>query len=121
MIKVKMTVDQAIAHADQWIKVVTVHEGSEGWRVVAKVLADEVRQQRDEIGCETTHLIGVAQALEQQRALKIAESVTNLPVGGSTVDMPTAFHAGYQLACEEITHRLKTEVWDGCLPPKGEL
>ena len=61
--------------------------------------------------------IELAQALEQLRALKIVEKVSALPIGGADVGMPTPFHAGYQLACEEITHRLRTEIWTGCLTP----
>lgn len=64
--------------------------------------------------------IELAQALEQARAVKIAETVAALPIGGASIDMPTPFHAGYQLAAEEIVHRLKTEVWEHCLPPVGE-
>ncbi|WP_119157956.1 hypothetical protein [Caldimonas tepidiphila] len=59
----------------------------------------------------------LAQALEQLRAQKIVEAVAALPIGGKDADMPTQFQAGYQLACEEIMTRLRTEVWDGCLPP----
>lgn len=62
--------------------------------------------------------IELAQALEQLRALKIVEAVAALPIGGATANMPTPFHAGYQLACEEIEHRLRTEIWEGCLKPK---
>lgn len=59
----------------------------------------------------------LAQALEQRRALAIAETVQALPVGGKDEMQPSPFHAGYQLACEEIIHRLRTEVWDLCLRP----
>ena len=61
--------------------------------------------------------IELAQALEQARAVKIAEFVAALPIGGATNNMPTPFQAGFQLACEEITHRLRTEEWDLCLKP----
>lgn len=61
--------------------------------------------------------IELAQALEQLRAMKIAEDVAALPIGGADAVMPTPFHAGYQLACEDIIYRLKTEVWGDCLPP----
>jgi hypothetical protein len=33
--------------------------------------------------------------------------------------MPTPFQAGYQLACEEILHRLRTEEWELCVNPVG--
>jgi len=62
-------------------------------------------------------VINLAQALEQHRALAIVMAVAALPVGGADETMPTQFQAGYQLACEEILHRLRTEVWEHCLPP----
>ncbi len=49
-LKVRMTTDEAIAFADEWARGATFHEGSMGWRVVCKLLADEVRRyQRGEI------------------------------------------------------------------------
>lgn len=72
-------------------------------------------------GTEATEdeCIDLAQALERLRALKIVEAVAALPIGGATANMPTPYQAGYQLACEEITFRLRTEIWDLCLPPIG--
>jgi hypothetical protein len=49
---------------------------------------------------------------ERLRAVKIVEAVMSLPIGGATAILPTPFQAGYQLACEEITHRLQTEEWE---------
>lgn len=64
-------------------------------------------------------------ALEVRRALKIADDVAALPIGGKQAASPTAFQAGYQTACEEITERLRTEVHqlpDGIrLPACGPL
>ena len=51
----------------------------------------------------------LAEALERLRAIKIVEAVMLLPIGGHNATMPTSFQAGYQLACEEITHRLQIE------------
>ena len=45
----KMTVDEAIEFADQWSRGMTIHEGSQGWRVVCMLLADEVRKLRRSI------------------------------------------------------------------------
>lgn len=56
--------------------------------------------------------IELAEALEQQRALAIVATVKALGVGGADADIPTAFHAGYQLACDEIEHRLRHEKWE---------
>ncbi len=50
----------------------------------------------------------VAAALEQQRALKIVADVRRLRTEN---EMPSYFDAGYDLACEEIDHRLRTEEW----------
>ena len=64
--------------------------------------------------------IELAQALEQLRAQKTVEAVMGLDIGGVKTAMPTPFQAGYQMACEEILHRLRTEVWAHCLHPTGE-
>jgi hypothetical protein len=50
--KLKMTIDEAIAFADEWSRGLTIHEDSQGWRVVCILLADEVRNlQRGEFIC----------------------------------------------------------------------
>ena len=67
----------------------------------------------------TDECIELAQALEQARAIKIAETVAALAIGGATNNMPTRFQSGYQLACEEIIHLLRTQEWDLCLKPTG--
>lgn len=42
-----MQVDEALEHADEWIKGVTLYEGAQGWRVACATLAAEVRHLRD--------------------------------------------------------------------------
>jgi hypothetical protein len=68
-------------------------------------------------------VIEFAQALEQRRGLAIVEAVRTLPIGGHDAQMITAFQAGYQTgyqtACDEIEHRLRTEEWEMCLKPVG--
>jgi hypothetical protein len=44
--KVKMTIDEVLEYADEWVKGMTFHEESQGWRVVCMVLASEVRLLR---------------------------------------------------------------------------
>lgn len=44
--KLKMTVDEALEFADEWSRGMTIHEGSQGWRVVCMLLAEEVRKLR---------------------------------------------------------------------------
>ena len=66
------------------------------------------------MGTDTGTLIGVAQALEQKRALAI---VADIAAMGDFFKESDAFRAGWDSACEEITERLRTEVWPGCLPP----
>lgn len=46
--KLKMTIEEALEFADEWSKGLTLHEGSQGWRVVCMLLADEVRRRRPE-------------------------------------------------------------------------
>ena len=81
-------------------------------KAISAVNQDDVAG--DAVGDE---VIELAQALEQSRAVQITKYVSELPAGGATNNMPTAFEAGYQMACEEITHRLRTEKWDFCLTP----
>ena len=49
-IGIDMTIDQAIAFADEWSDGMTFLAGSQGWRVVCRLLADEVRRQRESLG-----------------------------------------------------------------------
>ena len=60
---------------------------------------------------ESEMLIALAVSMEKERAVKIVDDVSNERIGGNTEASPTAFMAGYQTACEEILHRLKTEEW----------
>lgn len=53
--------------------------------------------------------IELAAALEMRRALHIVAEVAALPVGGKDAEAPTPFQAGYQLACEEIAERIRTQ------------
>jgi len=71
------------------------------------------------LGGEATadECIKLAEALERLRAVKITEAVMSLPIGGATSNMPTPFQAGYQMACEEIKHRIQTDEWELNLPP----
>ena len=46
--RVKMTIEECIAFADEWSRGMTIHEGSKGWRVVCMLLANEVRRLRGE-------------------------------------------------------------------------
>lgn len=47
--KLAMTVDEALDFADEWSRGITLHEGSQGWRVVCMLLAEEVRRMRGEL------------------------------------------------------------------------
>lgn len=42
--KLKMTISEALEFADEWSRGLTLHEGSQGWRVVCMLLAEEVRR-----------------------------------------------------------------------------
>lgn len=46
--KLNLTIDQCLAFADEWSRGCTIHEGSQGWRVVCMLLAEEVRRLRGE-------------------------------------------------------------------------
>lgn len=60
-------------------------------------------------------VLGVAQAIEQLRAVKIAEAVAGL---APHYVADSEFRNGYETACDEILHRLRTEQWSElCLPP----
>lgn len=43
----KMTIDDALAYADEWSRGHYFHADSQGWRVVCLILAEEVRRLRD--------------------------------------------------------------------------
>lgn len=43
-LKLKMTVQDALEFADEWSRGMTLHEGSQGWRVVCLLLAAELRR-----------------------------------------------------------------------------
>ncbi|VVD70780.1 hypothetical protein [Pandoraea anhela] len=63
--------------------------------------------------------VEVAVALEQQRTLAIVKAVRDQHFGTSNPDLPTQASAAFDLACEEIEHRLRTEQWtlDGVPAP----
>jgi hypothetical protein len=44
--KINMSIEEALEFADTWAKGCTFHEGSQGWRVVCLLLAEEVRKLR---------------------------------------------------------------------------
>ncbi len=56
--------------------------------------------------------VDVAAALEQQRALRIVASVRERGFSKSDTAIPTQAESVFDLACEEIEHRLRTEVWE---------
>lgn len=43
--KFAMTLEEALEFADEWVRGITFHEGSQGWRVVCMLLAEEVRRR----------------------------------------------------------------------------
>ena len=44
--RLKMTIDECMAFADEWSRGMTLHEDSQGWRVVCMLLAEEVKTLR---------------------------------------------------------------------------
>lgn len=56
--------------------------------------------------------VEVAVALEQQRTLAIVKAVRDINFGESPTGMPTPASAAYDLACEEIERRVRTEQWE---------
>ena len=62
--KLNMTIDEALEFADEWSRGMTLHEGSQGWRVVCMLLAEEVRRMREGltlITCESINAEYMAQ------------------------------------------------------------
>jgi len=43
--RIAMTTEEALEFADEWSRGLTLHEGSQGWRVVCMLLAEEVRRR----------------------------------------------------------------------------
>ncbi|AQG98304.1 hypothetical protein A9R05_05315 [Burkholderia sp. KK1] len=62
----------------------------------------------------------LAVALEQQRALHIVQAVRKQGFAKSGNEIPTQAESIFDLACEEIEHRLRTEAWelDGVAAPR---
>jgi hypothetical protein len=74
-----------------------------------KVLADAYRSLDPSAVDQSIEL---AAALEQQRALKIVADVRALRMGKGPDEMlPTVAESFFDLACEEIEVRLRTEEW----------
>lgn len=84
---------------------------------LAKALRELIALRESKAEATVDECIELAVEFERLRAIKIIEDVTSLPVGGGMSDAPTPFQAGYQMACEEIMHRLQTEEWELNLPP----
>lgn len=62
---VEMSVDEALTHADEWVKGQTFYPGAQGWRVVCAVLAAEVRRLRDEKQQAIAHIEGLRTVLSE--------------------------------------------------------
>lgn len=45
--EIEMTLDEALAFADEWASGLTLYPGAQGWRVVCLLLAAEVRRLRE--------------------------------------------------------------------------
>ena len=76
--------------------------------VVAASASKEEAAAVQAVGAEATtdELIALAEALERRRCITIAETVKAEP---RFTNPP--FTAGYELACEEIAHRIEHEEW----------
>lgn len=76
---------------------------------VVKTLAAAVRSLDP---AKVDQSIELASALEQNRALKIVADVRGLRIGRRpNLMIPTVAESYFDLACEEIEHRLRTEQW----------
>ena len=60
--QIKMTIDECLEFAEQWSRGMTMHEGSQGWRVVCMLLAEEVRRLRSEDDVTKEELIAKQQS-----------------------------------------------------------
>lgn len=119
-IGVDMTIDQAIAFADEWSEGMTFFAGSQGWRVVCRLLADEVRRQRgsakvlDEL---LTYRLRRHVRVEQQ-LLDIANEKSPLPDRQTCRDIAMALGVPTpEWAAIEILNWAR----DGSLPDDDEL
>ena len=67
--KLKMTIEEALEFADEWSRGLTLNEGSQGWRVVCLLLAEEVRRQQP-IEAAARNLVKVKGRYHTEQAFK---------------------------------------------------
>jgi hypothetical protein len=67
---VKMTIDECLAFADEWVRGMTFHAGSNGWRVVCMLLAREVRSLRLASQVPDGYFFALMDALRIERGSK---------------------------------------------------
>lgn len=85
------------------------------WKKFTRLIEEPNAIQRERKAGEATtdQLLELAGALEQRRGLQIVANAAKL--AEHLYEGPV--RSGWEMACEEITERLRTEVWEGCLPP----
>jgi hypothetical protein len=76
--QVKMTVDDALEFADEWVQGMTFHEESQGWRVVCAVLASEVRRLRDINSLDLYQTLKRKNLILRQQLLKLEQDFIEL-------------------------------------------
>lgn len=68
-----MTIDECLEFADEWVRGMTYHEGSQGWRVVCMLLAEEVRKMRSEgEAVQMAYMEEVQDTLKEMGAVVVA-------------------------------------------------
>ncbi len=110
-----MQVEEALEHADEWIKGVTLYEGAQGWRVACAALAAEVRRlsQLATCGCGDTFtehdpgtcgncMAGLDQTAEVERLREAIERAADAARGACEGWREPLMHEGARIAADAV-------------------
>jgi hypothetical protein len=82
------------------------------WKIGRKQAEMEFALLESKPAVPADDVIDLAVALEQRRALHIVAAVRQQGFSKSGTAIPTQAESVFDLACEEIEHRLRTETWE---------
>lgn len=89
-LKLDMTVDEALAFAEEWTRGMTLHAGLQGWRVVCLLLGEEVRALREDsakawAAVRSSNQVSIDERKLQARINELESQIAELRQGGEVV------------------------------------